>query len=181
MKKKIIILSAVLVIVGAIAAVFCFRSADDYYIDNIDKITADSKTVFLTIRCDSVFNNYDKLDDTLKSGGYIPSDGLILRRTEYVMRDGDSVFDLLYRAVRHEKIQFDYNGKNSNAFGTAYVKGIGYLYEFSCGSTSGWTYAVNGVFPNYGCSNYELHDKDEIEWIYTCDLGQDITASGGVK
>ena len=33
---------------------------------------------------------------------------------------------------------------------------------------------VNGEFPQYGCSRYELHDKDVIEWGYTCDLGRDV-------
>lgn len=179
MKKKIIIISAVLLAAAAIFTAMNFQSADEYYLDHADDITPESETVFLTISCGSVFDNYEKLDSDLKNGEYIPSDGVILRRTEYVLREGDTVFDILYRAARHEKIQFEYQGANGNSFGTAYVQGINYLYEFSCGSTSGWTYSVNGVFPNYGCSKYELCDKDEIEWVYTCDLGQNTV--GGAQ
>ncbi len=35
-------------------------------------------------------------------------------------------------------------------------------------------YKVNGWFPNYGCSRYQLKAGDEIEWVYTCDLGNDV-------
>lgn len=91
-----------------------------------------------------------------------------------MLRDGDTVFDLLYRAVRYNKIQFEYQGADENPFGSAYIQGINYLYEFSCGSTSGWVYMVNGEFPNYGCSKYELSDGDVVKWVYTCNLGQDV-------
>jgi len=55
-----------------------------------------------------------------------------------------------------------------------YIRGIHYLYEFSCGPLSGWMYRVDGEFPNYGCSRYVLRDGQTIEWVYTCDLGRDV-------
>ena len=33
---------------------------------------------------------------------------------------------------------------------------------------------VNGWFPNYGCSRYQVQSGDVIEWLYTCDLGADV-------
>ena len=42
------------------------------------------------------------------------------------------------------------------------------------GELSGWMYRVDGWFPNYGCSRYQLQDGDVVEWLYTCDLGADI-------
>ena len=59
-------------------------------------------------------------------------------------------------------------------YGTAYVEGIGNLYEFDCGEGSGWMYRVNGNYPNFGCSRYILQDGDTVEFRYTCDLGADI-------
>ncbi len=59
-------------------------------------------------------------------------------------------------------------------YNSAYVEGIGNLYEFDCGSGSGWMYRVNWWYPNYGCSRYQLADGDYIEWRYTCDLGADV-------
>ena len=55
-----------------------------------------------------------------------------------------------------------------------YIEGIANLYEFDCGPLSGWMYQVNGWFPNYGCSRYQMQDGDNIAWVYTCDLGNDV-------
>ena len=61
-----------------------------------------------------------------------------------------------------------------------YVEGINNLYEFDCGEQSGWMYAVNGWYPNYGCSAYTLSDGDVIGWAYTCNgYGADLGAPMG--
>lgn len=150
------------------------QSTDEYYLTHIDDITPDSKTVTISIRCDTILDNYDDLDPALRSEEFIPPDGVILPPTEYVLRPGDTVFDILDRAVRNNKIQMEYQGADQNSYGSVYIQGIHYLYEFSCGHLSGWMYRVDGEFPNYGCSKYELKDGQIIEWIYTCDLGKDI-------
>ena len=59
-------------------------------------------------------------------------------------------------------------------YNSAYVEGIHNLYEFDCGALSGWMYKVNGWYPNYGCSRYQMKDGDVVEWRFTCDLGNDI-------
>ena len=61
------------------------------------------------------------------------------------------------------------------AFSSYYVEGINNLYEFDCGQGSGWMYSVNGVFPNYGASDCTVQDGDSIRWLYTCDLGSDLS------
>lgn len=40
-------------------------------------------------------------------------------------------------------------------------------------------YSVNGWFPNYGCSRYQLKNGDVVEWCYTCDLGEDLGSGMG--
>lgn len=172
MKKDLLALAIVI-----FALIFVFsgtkiQSVDEYYLTHIDDIKEDSETVFLTIRCDTILDNWDKLDKALRFEKYVPSDGLILPRTEYVLRDGDTVYDILDRAIRHGRIQMEciYSANYSSI----YVQGINHLYEFSCGELSGWMYMVNGEFPGYGCSKYELSDGDEIVWCYTCDLGHDV-------
>ena len=150
------------------------QSVDEYYLTHIDDITPQSETVFISIRCDTVLQNYDELDKALQSDKYVPQNGVILPETEYVLRPGDTVFDILDRAVRYNKIQMEYQGADKNSYGSVYVQGINYLYEFSCGPLSGWMYQVNGEFPNYGCSKYKLKDGDRIAWVYTCDLGKDV-------
>ena len=175
-KKNIILLIAVAAVL--IAAVFGLniQSVDEYYSGGTDGSSSEiqSRTVTLEIRCDTVLKNYENLDDRLKSDEYVPPDGVILPATEYELFEGDTVFSVLSRAVREKKIQMEYQGADGNGYKTVYVEGIHHLYEFSCGPLSGWMYRVDGEFQNKGCSDYELNDGDVIEWVYTCDLGQDI-------
>lgn len=174
MKKDIIAIFAIILIIAVVISGTNIQSVDEYYLTHIDDITPDSKTVKISIRCDTVLENYENLDAALQSDEYVPTDGVILPETEYVLRPGDTVFDILSRAVRYNKIQMEYQGADENSFGSVYVKGIHWLYEFSCGPLSGWMYKVDGKFPNYGCSKYVLEDGQTIEWVYTCDLGHDV-------
>ena len=167
MKKDILIIFAVILALAVLIGGSEFQSVDEYYLVHIDDITPESETVFITIDCSDVLRHMDQLDKALKDE--IPPDGMILSRTEYVLRPGDTAFDLLKRTVRHNAIQMEYQGADRNAFGSVYVQGIGYLYEFSCGPESGWVYLVNGEFPDKGCSNYKLSDGDEVVWYYSCE------------
>lgn len=174
MKKDLLVLAFIVLLVVVLARGTKIQSVDEYYLTHIDEITEDSKTVVLSINCASILDNTDKLNEDLRDEKYVPSDGVILPPTRYVLRKGDTVFDILDRATRHNKIQMEYQDARLNSFGSVYVQGINYLYEFSCGELSGWMYRVNGQFPNYGCSKYTLKDGDVIEWLYTCDLGRDV-------
>lgn len=174
MKKDLLVLAFIVFLVVVLARGTKIQSVDEYYLTHIDEITEDSETVVLSINCASILDNTDKLNEDLRDEKYVPSDGVILPPTRYVLRKGDTVFDILDRATRHNKIQMEYQDARLNSFGSVYVQGINYLYEFSCGELSGWMYRVNGQFPNYGCSKYTLKDGDVIEWLYTCDLGRDV-------
>ena len=174
MKKDILAISVIIFLIAVVINGTNIQSIDEYYLTHIDDITPDSETVTISIRCDTILDNYDDLDPALRSEEFVPTDGVILPPTEYVLRPGDTVFDILDRAVRYNKIQMEYQGADQNSYGSVYIQGIHYLYEFSCGHLSGWMYRVDGEFPNYGCSKYKLKDGQIIEWIYTCDLGRDI-------
>lgn len=175
-KKDLLVILFILFLIAVLIKGTDIQSVDEYYLTHIDDIKEDSETVFLTIVCDSVLDNMDDLDEGIKDMDII-GDGVILERTEYVLRDGDTVYDILERACRYNKIQMEHQGATENSFGSAYIKGINYLYEFSCGELSGWMYKVNGEFPKYGCSKYVLKDGDDIVWVYTCNLGEDIGGS----
>ena len=175
-KKDILAVFGIILIVAVLISGTHIQSVDEYYLTHIDDITPESETVTLSIRCDTILQNYDDLDPALQSEEFVPPDGVILPPTEYVLREGDTVFDILDRAVRYNKIQMEFQGAEESPFGSVYIQGIHYLYEFSCGPLSGWMYRVDSEFPHYGCSRYELHDGQNIEWVYTCDLGQDVGA-----
>lgn len=158
----------VIIVIGVIAGWLIYgvkyQSVEDYYLEHIDDITEDSQTVFLSINCSTVLDNAEKLDKGLER--YV-GNGEILPKTEYVLREKDTAYDLLLRAVRYNKIQLEHKENG-------YIMGINYLYEFSCGELSGWMYRVNGEFPTVSCADYVLSDGDYVEWVYTCDLGRDV-------
>lgn len=156
---------AVLLLCGiAVVIVFAtdFQSADDYYSgENIAKENI-TGSVTISIRCDTVAGKSDS--------EYIPKDGIILASEEFAITEGDTVYDILTEAARKYKIQLENNGSRE----LAYIKGINYLYEFDFGDLSGWVFHVNGIAPSVGCGEYELSDGDNIEWLYTCALGEDV-------
>lgn len=176
MKKDIIIILLIIMLCAVFVLNTDFKTVEQYYLENAENVTEGDETVFISIRCDAVLDSMDKLDPALK--GFVPKDGVILEKTEYVLRDGDTVFDILSRAVKKHRIQMEYSG--SPGASTVYVEGLGYLYEFSCGELSGWTYLVNGEVTQAGASALKLNDGDVIEWVYTCSLSDGLL-QGGTK
>lgn len=174
MKKDLLIIGFAVLLAVILFRGVRIQSVEDYYLTHADDITPDSQTVTLSITCQTILDHWDQLDEQLKSGEYVPGDGIILEKKQYVLRPEDTVFSILVRAARNEQIPIEYQGAEQNAYGSAYIQGIHHIYEFSCGPLSGWMYRVNGEFPKKGCSQYLLKDGDKIEFIYTCDLGRDI-------
>ena len=133
--------------------------------------TEDTKlTCTISISCATILNNMDKLDPAKKD--FVPSDGWILKKTTVTFEKGESVHEILKRVCREKGIHME--STYTPVYDSAYVEGINQLYEFDCGSESGWMYKVNGWFPNYGSSQYEVSNGDNIAWVYTCDLGDDV-------
>ncbi len=124
----------------------------------------------ISISCSTILDNIDVLDP--EKSELIPEDGYILKPVEAVFYSGESPFNVLRRVCKENKIHMEFS--NTPIYGTAYIEGIGNIYEFDCGELSGWMYSVNDWFPNYGCSRYGLEDGDVIEFVYTCDLGKDV-------
>jgi hypothetical protein len=124
----------------------------------------------LSIRCDTILDHMD--DFNMDKESVLPSDGTIFAEKTVAFYEGESVFDVLLRETRNAKIHMEF--ESTPMYNSNYIEGIHNLYEFDCGPLSGWMYRVNGWFPNYGCSRYQLEDGDRIEWLYTCDLGRDL-------
>ncbi len=122
-----------------------------------------------TISCESALKN-EKLNDKLRK--ILPQDGIILAETKLTFEEGESAFDLLKRVCRENGIHLEYS--QIPLTGGAYIEGIANLYEFDCGSISGWMYSINDKFPAVGCSDSKLSDGDRVAFLYTCDLGDDI-------
>ncbi len=138
-----------------------------------DDAVVDKSTVYtctFSIECSTILNNLENL--TPSKLEILPSDGVILAETTVTFYEGESVFDVLQRVCRENNIHMESSW--TPMYNSAYVEGIANFYEFDCGDLSGWMYRVNGWYPNYGCSRYQLEDGDVVEWRYTCDLGRDV-------
>ena len=127
-------------------------------------------TCTVSISCAAILENLDRLN--AEKADLIPADGVLLAPAAVEFAEGESVFDVLKRVCRENKIHMEFS--ETPVYQSAYIEGIGNLYEFDCGEGSGWMYRVNGEFPNYGCSRYTLADGDTVEWVYTCDFGADV-------
>ena len=127
-------------------------------------------TCTFSIECTTILNNLDQLDPEKLE--LVPTGGVILEKTTVTFQEGESVFDVLQRICKEKGIHME--AEWTPIYNSAYVEGIHNLYEFDCGSLSGWMYRVNGWYPNYGCSRYQLKEGDLVQWRYTCDLGNDV-------
>lgn len=162
-KKNFIFIGILAVVLILAVCITDFQTADDYY-NGEDAIKTETVgTVSLTIRCDTVAGKSDS--------EYIPEDGIVLETTEFEIEENDTVYDILVEAAKKYQIQME----NTGAEGMVYIAGINYLYEFDFGDLSGWMYFVNDEEPSVGCDDYVLEDGDKIEWLYTCELGNDLT------
>ncbi len=130
----------------------------------------------LSISCAVLLDHMDDLDQ--ETADLVPQDGWLLPPTQLAFAQGESVFDALQRACRDEGVHLEFS--TTPLYHSAYIEGIGNLYEFDCGELSGWMYQVNGAFPSRGCSRCELQDGDVVCWQYTRDLGKDLGVEGGL-
>lgn len=131
---------------------------------------AKSGSCTLLIECSTILNNMADFNTDKMS--VLPSDGIILSQRTVTFYEGESVFDVLLRETRNNNIHMEY--EMTPIYNSNYIEGINNLYEFDCGNLSGWMYCVNGWYPNYGCSRYQVKEGDVIEWHFTCDLGADL-------
>ncbi len=124
----------------------------------------------LAVKCNTLLDNMDSIAP--EKIHLIPESGLILPEIELKFSNGESAFDVLERELKRRNIHFEFT--NNAMYDSAYIEGIGNLYEFDAGNLSGWIYRVNGEVPSVGCSQYKLENGDIIEFLYTCNMGRDL-------
>lgn len=121
----------------------------------------------LSVKCDAILNNIEMLNPEKLE--IIPDDGVIFAEQTVVFYEEESVFNLLVREMKKNKIHLEF--VDTPIYNSAYIEGIANIYEKDCGENSGWLYMVNGKSPSYGCSNYKLKEGDKVEWVYYCGIG----------
>lgn len=161
-KKQNLIAVAIITVIAVLFVVFTdFQSPEKYYGETTVKENPVG-TVTISIRCDTIVGKSDK--------EYIPDDAVILSDS-FLIEENETVFDILVEAAKKHTIQLDYSGTAD----AVYVVGINYIYEFDFGDLSGWLYRVNGETASTGCDRYILSDGDNIEWLFTCEMGNDLS------
>lgn len=138
--------------------------------DNVEVDTDTSLTCTISISCATILDNMELCAENKRP--LVPSDGVILPTTSVTFSEGESVYDVLQSVCRSYNIHMESSW--TPMYNSAYIEGINNLYEFDVGKKSGWMYKVNGWFPNYGCSRYQVQNGDTICFVYTCDLGADV-------
>ena len=150
------------VICGGICAFIAFtdiKTKDEYFSDSSRTETKIVGTVTMSVRCDTIAGE----------GGKVPDDGTVIDKAEYKIHKGDTVYDVLVSGAKKNEVLLDTKGTKN-----VYVSGIAGIYEFDFGDLSGWVYHVNGESASVGASSYELHDGDNIEWLYTRNIEKDL-------
>jgi len=121
----------------------------------------DQNTVSFEIQCKKILDKQEYWKEGIEE--IIPKSGVFYSgRCSFT--SGETVYDLLKRICKEEKIALD--SSYTVMYDSYYIRGIGNLYEFDCGSESGWKYAVNDVIPNVGSNQYKVQSQDRIVFYY---------------
>lgn len=158
-KDLLIVLVIAAVLIGGVW-LLDIQSTDAYY-QNSNNAGDTIGEITLSIRCDAIPD---------KSAAHVPDDGVLLPATTVSIAEGDTVYSVLRAVAAENRLHLETSG----AAGAEYVQGIGNIYEFDFGDLSGWTYTVNGEKTLKSCGEYRLSPGDTVEWLYTCNLGDDL-------
>lgn len=118
-------------------------------------------TVDFEIQCKAILNKQSLWKEGIEE--IIPKSGVFFSG-QCTFSEGETAYDVLKRICKEQGIALD--SVYTPLYGTYYVKGIGNLYEFDCGSESGWLYSVNGVTLGIGSSGYKVKNQDKIVFYY---------------
>lgn len=124
--------------------------------------TVSNITCTVTIECKTILGKMDKLKAGHES--YVPANGIMLSGYSVTVKNGATAFDAVKQACGSNGISMN---TTSSSYGY-YIAGFNNIDEKDCGSTSGWTYYVNGSMPNKSCSKYAVKNGDSIVFSYTC-------------
>lgn len=169
-KKKRVAEYSVIVIVFALFAIFLIKNIHLSTTDDHDKNKENQNYhANLSINFDQIYaeQNYKRLKEELKSGEILPEKHCFADDETISFSENETVFDVLLCYCEEKNISLDYQKPSENIYKTAYIKGIGGLYEGDCTKKSGWVYTVNGDKPNVGMSDYVLEDGDNIVIYFT--------------
>lgn len=169
-KKKRIVEYSIIALIIVIATLFLFKNIHFSVRDNQDSDNENQiYHATLSINFDQIYaeKNYKRLKEELKRDDVLPEKHCFADDETISFSENDTVFDVLLCYCEEKNIYLDYQKPSENIYKTAYIKGMGGLYEGDCTKKSGWVYTVNGDKPNVGMSDYLLEDGDNIVIYFT--------------
>lgn len=132
------------------------------------KVNIDGKVLTGKIVMDKISVN--PVPETKYANIYIKGyKGLILDESNIKIKEGESVLNFTLRILGEKGISY----KNKNG----YISSIDDQVEHDRGDGSGWMFSVNGVYPNVGAGSVTIKNGDNVKWLYTENLGEDIGGS----
>ena len=137
---------------------------NDYTYTVLDDTKEPMLTCSLEVSCSDALD-HELLPEEKRAN--LPEDGAIIPKCDIQFTEGESILDILLREAQSRKIHIEF--AKSPIYNSTYIKGIANLYEFDCGSLSGWSYTVNGEMPLVDCSQYIVEKGDIISLTYICD------------
>ncbi|MBS5588303.1 MAG: DUF4430 domain-containing protein [[Clostridium] spiroforme] len=114
--------------------------------------------ITLSIDCKTILNNLSELPEQYHA--FVPNNGAILTEKKVSINEGDTVFDVLVKVTKMQKIQVSSIG--------GYIQSINNLPEKLFNGSGGWMYEVNGVYGDKGSKEYVLKNNDKVKWRYSC-------------
>ncbi|MER2107951.1 MAG: DUF4430 domain-containing protein [Solibacillus sp.] len=102
----------------------------------------------------------------------VSDEEIILPTEQFNITADETAYSLLKRITLQKQIALDDRTTDMGA----YIAGIAGVKEFDHGPTSGWMYRVNGETLQFSADNYVVQPNDEIEWLYTKNLGEDLAS-----
>lgn len=155
-RKKLLVLPVLILAAGAAVLLLDIRTPEEYY---ASEPAGGGIAVTVTVDHSAAL--------AYELAAELSENGTMLSEYTVSVPEASTAFDALIAAAKEQQIQVDHA---DGIFGE-YVRGIGGLYEFDCGSESGWLYSVNGVRPSVSAGAYILSQGDVVEFVYTCTLG----------
>ena len=123
-----------------------------------NNVANSKRYITLSIDCKTILNNLNELPEQYHS--FVPSNGVILAEKKVSINEGDTVFDVIVKVTKMQKIQLSSIG--------GYIQSINNLPEKLFNGSGGWMYEVNGVYGDKGSKEYVLNNNDKVKWRYSC-------------
>ena len=84
---------------------------------------------------------------------------MILAEKKVSINEGDTVFDVIVKVTKMQKIQLSSIG--------GYIQSINNLPEKLFNGSGGWMYEVNGIYGDKGSKEYVLNNNDKFNKAFS--------------